>query len=86
MSFKLYYGYHPYVSHKKNIHPHFKSKIADELIKKLRNLMTIYRKTLQYTQKLQKRVYNKGTKSKSYIFSQNIWLNINILKPNAIRS
>ena len=48
MSFKLNCGYHPRVSYKEDVDPRSRSKAADELTKKLRNLMAAYRKNLQY--------------------------------------
>ena len=42
--------------------------------------MIIYRENLHHTQKLQKRVYNKGVKPKSYVFSNKIWLNCKYIK------
>ena len=46
MSFKLNCRYYLCVSYKKDVDPHFRSKIADKLIKKLRNLIAAYRKNL----------------------------------------
>ncbi len=37
--------------------------------------MTLYRKNLYHTQKLQKQVYNKVVKPKSYAPSNKVWLN-----------
>ena len=52
ISYELNYGYHLRIFYKKDIDLRSKSKAADELTKKLRNLMVIYRKNLQYAQKL----------------------------------
>ena len=73
MPFKLNCTYYSYVSCKKNINPHSRSKVADELTKKLRNLIAACRENLQYAQELQKRAYNKGTKPRSYAFSEKVW-------------
>ena len=51
-SFGLYYRYQPRISYKKNVNPQSRSKRANELTKKLRNLMAICRENLQYTQEL----------------------------------
>ena len=71
-SFKLNNKYYLYISYKEDVDPHSRSKTADELTKKLRNLMAAWRKNLQHTQKLQKRAYNKGTKPKSYTPSEKV--------------
>ena len=54
MPFKLHYRYHPRIPYKEDVGPCSRSKAADELIKKLRNLIAIYRKNLQHNQELQK--------------------------------
>ena len=48
ISFKLNCEYHLCVSYKENIDLHSKSKVADKLIEKLRNLMATYRENLQH--------------------------------------
>ena len=53
-SFELNCGYHPRVSYEEDIDPRSKSKVANELTKKFRNLMAACRKNLQHAQKLQK--------------------------------
>ena len=78
--FNLNYGYHPHVSYKKDVHSRSRSKAANNLTKKLRNLMTAYRENLQHVQELQKRAYDKGTKPKSYALSEKIWLNSKYIK------
>ena len=42
--------------------------------------MTICRKNLYHTQKLQKQAHNKGVKPKSYTFSDKVWLNSKYIK------
>ena len=79
-SFMLNYRYHSRISYKEDVDPRSKSKTADELTKKLRNLMTAYRKNLQYAQELQKRAYNKGAKPKSYDLGEKVWLNSKYIK------
>ena len=78
--FELNCGYHPRVSYKEDVDPCFKSKVADELTEKLRNLITAYRKNLQHAQELQKQAHNKGTKPRSYASSKKIWFNSKYIK------
>ena len=56
------------------------SKAANELTKKLKNLIAKYRKNLQNAQKLQKQAYKTGTKLKNYASSKKIWLNSKYIK------
>ena len=83
--FKLNCGYYPWVSYKNDIDPRSKPKVADKLTKKLRNLMAVYRKNLQHVQKLQKQAHDKGTKPKSYAFSEKVWLNSKYIKTKCNR-
>ena len=53
-SFELNCKYHLYVSYKENVEPHSRSKVADELIEELRNLIAACRANLQHTHELQK--------------------------------
>ena len=46
----------------------------------LQELMTICRKNLHPTQKLQKQAYNKGIKPKNYVLDEKIWLNSKYIK------
>ena len=46
MPFELKCGYHPRVSYKENVNPCSRSKAADGLTEKLRNLMVAYKKNL----------------------------------------
>ena len=73
------------MSHKKDIDPHFKSKLADKLSVELTKLMTICRKNLQHAQKLQKQACNKNLNPKSYAFSNKIWLNSKYIKTKSNR-
>ena len=52
--------------------PYSRSKIADELTKKLRNLMAVCRKNLQYAQEVQKQAYNIETKPRNYALSKKV--------------
>ena len=42
--------------------------------------MTIYRKKLYYTQKLQTQAYDKGVKLRSYTLGDKVWLNSKYIK------
>lgn len=44
ISFKFYFGYYLYIFYKQDFDPHFKSKVANKLTKKLGNLLAIFRK------------------------------------------
>ena len=79
-SFKLNYRYHQHVLYKENIDLRFRSKVADESTKKLRNLIAAYRGNLQYAQELQKQAHDKGTKLRSYASSKKVWLNTKYIK------
>ena len=48
MLFKLNCGYHLQVSYEEDVGPCSKSKLADELLKELQELMTICRKNLHH--------------------------------------
>ena len=78
--FELNCGYHPRVSYKEDIDPRSRSKAADKLTEELRNLIVVYRENLQHNQKLQKRAHYKGTKPKSYVSGEKIWLNSKYIK------
>lgn len=73
--FKLNYYYYPHVSYKKDTDLCFKSKSGNQLLKKLKKLIIIYKNNLYYTQKLQKQAYDKIVKAKSYAFNKKVWLN-----------
>ena len=79
-SFELNYGYHPCVSYKENIDSYSKSKLADKLLADLQELMTVCRKSLHHTQKLQKQAHNKGVEPKSYAPNNKVWLNSKYIK------
>ena len=69
--FKLNFGYYLCIFYKKNVNLHSISKAANELTKKLRNLMAACRENLQHVQELQKLAHNKGTKPRSYALRKN---------------
>lgn len=49
MIFKRNYRYYLYIFLKKNVKFRSNSKIANELIKKFKNFIALYRENLQYT-------------------------------------
>ena len=51
-SFELNYGYHPRVSYKKNLDPRSKSRTAEKLSSKLKELMTVCQQNLHHAKKL----------------------------------
>ena len=66
--------------YKKNIDPCFKFKSVDELLAELKEPMIVCQKNFYYTQELQKRVYNKDVKFRSYAFNDKVWLNSKYIK------
>ena len=79
-SFELNCGYNSRVSYKEDVNPYSRSKVADKLTEKLRNLMATWRENLQHTQELQKRAYDKETKPRSYAPGEKVWLNNKYIK------
>ena len=78
--FKLTYGYHPRMSYEKKVNSRSKSKSADKLSAKLRELIIVCWENLHYAQELQKRVHNKGVKPRNYTLGDKIWLNNKYIK------
>ena len=78
--FELNCGYYPRMSYKEEVNPRFKFKSADKLSAELRELMIVYQENLHHTQELQKQVYNKGVKPRSYTLGDKIWLNSKYIK------
>ena len=78
--FELNCNYHPQMSYKEEVHPRSKSKSANKLLAKLRELMIVYCENLYHTQKLQKQVHSKDVKLRSYAFNDKIWLNSKYIK------
>ena len=64
--FELNCSYSLRVLYKEKVDHRSRSKAANELTNKLRNLIAAYKENLQHAQELQKRAYNKGTKSRSF--------------------
>lgn len=80
ISFKLNCDYYLWMLYKDNIDPRSKSKFADKVSAKLRELIIVCQKNLHCAQKRQKRTYNKSIKLKSYAFSNKALLNSKYIK------
>ena len=80
MPFELNCGYHFRMSYKEDIDPRSQSKLADELLAELRELMTVCRKNLYHAQELQKQGHDKGVKPRSYALGNKVWLNSKYIK------
>ena len=80
MPFKLNCGYHPRMSYKEDVDPRSQSKSADKLLAEIRELIIVYQENLDHAQELQKRVHDKGVKSRSYVSSEKVWLNSKYIK------
>ena len=80
--FELNCGYHPWRLYKKKVDPCSKSKSADELSTKLREMMIVCWENLHHTQDLQKWAHNKGITPKSYTFSDKVCCNSKYIKIN----
>ena len=78
--FELNYSYHPQMLYKNDVNLHFKSKLVNKLLTKLRKLIIVCRENFHHAQKFQKWAYNKSVKSKSYISSNKVWLNSKYIK------
>ena len=70
--FELYWGYHLCISYKEDVNSRFRSKAANELTKKLRNLMAACKENLQHAQELQKQIHDKRTKPRSYALGEKV--------------
>ena len=72
--FKLNCEYHPRVFYKEDLDFRSKSKIAEELSSKFRNLIAVCQQNLHHAQELQKLAHNKGVKPQSYALGDKLWL------------
>ena len=79
-SFELNCGYNPWVFYEKNLDFRSKSRTAEELSSKLRELMTVCYQNLYHAQKFQKRGHDKGVKPQSYAHGKKVWLSSKYLK------
>lgn len=80
MSFKLNCSYYPRVFFEKDVNPWSKLKLVDKLIIKLKKLITIYKKYLQYVYEFQKSYHTKYAKAKSYVPGEKVWWNSSSIK------
>ncbi len=64
--FELNCNYHPRVSFEEDVDPRSRSRSTNKLAEELRELMEVCCQNLLHAQDLQKRVYDKGVKSRSY--------------------
>ena len=78
--FELNCGYHSRMSYKDNVNSYSKSKLADNLLAELKELMIVCRKNPHHAQKFQKRAYDKSVKPKSYAPDDKVWLNSKYIK------
>ena len=78
--FEFNSGYHPRVFIKEDVNPCSRSRSANELAEKLRELIEICYQNLLYALELQKKAHDKGVKSRSYALSEKVWLNSKYIK------
>ena len=78
--FKLNCGYYLRMFYKEKVDPRFKSKSANELSAKLKELMIICQENLHHAQEFQKRAHNKDIKPRSYALSEKVWLSSKYIK------
>ncbi len=72
--------FYPQVLFKEDVDSHSKSRLANKLTNKLSKRIKIYCQNLLHIHKLQKKVYDKGIKSRSYALDKKIWLNSKYIK------
>ena len=78
--FELNCGYHPRVIFEEDIDPRLRSCSANKLAEELRELIKVCCQNLFHAQELQKRVHDKGVKSRSYALGEKVWLNSKYIK------
>ena len=78
--FEFNCNFHPQAFYKKDVNLCSQLKLVDKLATKLRKLIAVCKKNLQYAQKLQKQYYNKYAKLRSYVLDNKIWLNRKYIK------
>ena len=66
--------------YKDNVDLQSKSKSADKLSAKLRELMIVCQENLHHVQEFQKRAHNKATKPRRYASGNQVWLNSKYVK------
>ncbi len=72
ITFELNCGFHLQVLFEEDVNPHPKSRFANKLANKVRELIKIYYQNLLYAQELQKRAHNKRIKRRSYTSSKKV--------------
>ena len=80
LPFKLNCGYHHWMLYKEKVDSRSKSKSADKLSAKLKELMIVCRENVHHAQEIQKRAHYKGVKSRNYAPGDNVWLNSRYIK------
>ena len=80
--FEFNYDYYPQMLYEEDVDPRSKSKLAEELLAELKELIIVCRKNFYHAQELQKQAHNKGVKSRSYASDKKIWLNSKYIKTN----
>ena len=78
--FELNCGYHLKVFFEEDVDPRLKSRFANKLVEELREMMKICCQNLFHAQELQKKIHDKGVKSRSYAPSKKVWLNSKYIK------
>ncbi len=71
--FELNYSYHLRVSFEEDVDPRSRSRSANKLAEKLRELIEVCCQNLLHAQELQKKAHDKGVKSRSYTPGQKVW-------------
>ena len=78
--FELNCGYHPRMSYEDDVNSRSRSKTADKLSAKLRELMIVYCKNFYHAQELQKRAYKRDVKPGNYAPGNKFCLNSKYIK------
>ena len=65
ISLEFNHGYHLWILFENDANSYSKSCSAEELVKKVKDLMSICQQNLLHAQELQKRAYDKKVKSRS---------------------
>ena len=73
--FELNCSYNPRLLYKEAIDFYSQSKLADEFLAELKELIIVCWENLHHTQEFQKQAYDKGVKSQRYVPSEKVWLN-----------
>ncbi len=78
--FELNCDYHPRISFKEDVDPRSKSCSVNELVEELNELIEVCYENFLHAQEQQKRAYDKGIKSRSYVLDEKVWLNSKYIK------